>query len=147
MNKSLTLRNAVLFSFFAATLFTACSKSTNDMAANPDANAEVAMDRASVVALTDAPNDGSDDRTFGSVKLTVSPAGNVGQIIIFNDNFSSDEFQFDANTGEYQLNNVPTGSYTVVVVPNNDNYRKANIENIGISENNIFDMGNILLHN
>lgn len=147
MNKSFTLRNAVLCSFFATTLVTACSKSSDDIADNSVKESEIAVERTRSVTITTSPFDVSDDRTFGSVKLTVTPLGDVDQIIIYNDNFTSDAFQFDPNTGEFQLSNVPTGTYSVIVVPNNDNYRKSNTDNVEITENTTADLGTIILEN
>ena len=145
MHKSLTLRNALLFVTLLATVFTACSKSSGDFSENAvnNENGKIVTSRSH---NNPSSFDGVDDKTFGSLYLTVSPADVVSKIIIFNDDFSSEDFQL-IGSGEFQIDNVPTGIYTVLVVPNDDSYRKSQVTDVQITEAATTDIGNITLQN
>jgi hypothetical protein len=160
MMKTLTLRNAIMLSFVATTFFTACSKDKIDVTesqlvqedskattTNEDNKTATANNQpVKIKRVTNAPTDGTDDLTYGSVIITITPADAVSQILIFNDDLSYETFTVTA-PGEFQFDNIRTGNYTLVVVPNDDRYKKKEITDVRVAEGTTADLGSIMLEN
>ena len=88
----------------------------------------------------------SEDEATGMLQLTVLPEEAKALVVIYNQDFTSGSYySIEGDNGLITINNIPPGNYTVLIDPQNTDYKAVEVVNVTIQGGNNTDLGSITL--